>query len=521
MENKIKNIKNSFKNRNYKEAIKESKKFLEKNHNSSIFNILGISLAMLNKNNDAIKTFNDAIIKYPDNEELKINLAKIFTKERKFTETIKIYDALYQQTGNDDYKIELANSHIMCSDYDKGNKLINDLIEKDSNNIILLNKVAQLLIKVKKFDKAVEYLERANTLSPGNIGILNNLAIAYKFCRKYNDALNIFLKLLNSEEDTSSHFHIYNNIGTIYMYLDKLDEAKNFFEKSLSIKPNDESTNFNNGNLLRRCKEYDQASVFYKKSGKIGIPSYMEMLYQIDDKENFKNNILKLSKNDPFNIRVAAISEFASEQWDIENHFPFCQNPIQYLSHLNIEEDIKDYNFDYSKLLEDAQNLIEIWEPEDSEVKKGIQTFGNIFDIKSKNMKIFENIILKEIEKYRIFYKNKNSLFINNWPEDFYLNGWMVNLESNGYQNSHIHQNSWMSGVFYINIPNDSSGKEGAIRFSLQGFDYQKRKDKSKEKIVKPKIGDLVLFPSSLFHSVIPFNSNENRVCLAFDVIKK
>ena len=60
------------------------------------------------------------------------------------------------------------------------------------------------------------------------------------------------------------------------MYLDKLDEAKNFFEKSLSIKPNDESTNYNNGNLLRRCKEYDQASVFYKKSGKIGIPSYME-----------------------------------------------------------------------------------------------------------------------------------------------------------------------------------------------------------------------------------------------------
>ena len=30
--------------------------------------------------------------------------------------------------------------------------------------------------------------------------------------------------------------------------------------------------------------------------------------------------------------------------------------------------------------------------------------------------------------------------------------------------------------------------------------------------------GDIVLFPSSIFHHTLPFNSEENRVTLAFDV---
>ena len=39
------------------------------------------------------------------------------------------------------------------------------------------------------------------------------------------------------------------------------------------------------------------------------------------------------------------------------------------------------------------------------------------------------------------------------------------------------------------------------------------------EKIINPAKGDLVLFPSSLFHQTIPFNSDDERICLAFDMM--
>ena len=37
--------------------------------------------------------------------------------------------------------------------------------------------------------------------------------------------------------------------------------------------------------------------------------------------------------------------------------------------------------------------------------------------------------------------------------------------------------------------------------------------------ITTPKEGDLILFPSSLFHKTLPFSSNQERHVIAFDII--
>ena len=39
--------------------------------------------------------------------------------------------------------------------------------------------------------------------------------------------------------------------------------------------------------------------------------------------------------------------------------------------------------------------------------------------------------------------------------------------------------------------------------------------------IHKPKIFDIALFPSSLFHRTIPFSSQEDRQVIAFDLVPK
>jgi len=41
------------------------------------------------------------------------------------------------------------------------------------------------------------------------------------------------------------------------------------------------------------------------------------------------------------------------------------------------------------------------------------------------------------------------------------------------------------------------------------------------EKIINVVTGSLVLFPASLTHYTIPFESEEERIVLAFDVIAK
>ena len=89
-----------------------------------------------------------------------------------------------------------------------------------------------------------------------------------------------------------------------------------------------------------------------------------------------------------------------------------------------------------------------------------------------------------------------------------------------GYQKSHIHPAGWLSGVFYLKVPKFLNKNEGSIEFALYGYDYPN--DKNLPNLIhKPKIFDIALFPSSLFHRTIPFSSQEERQVIAFDLHPK
>ena len=70
----------------------------------------------------------------------------------------------------------------------------------------------------------------------------------------------------------------------------------------------------------------------------------------------------------------------------------------------------------------------------------------------------------------------------------------------------------------YLKIPKLLNKNEGSIKFSLIGYDYPYEKNLSNF-THSPKNFDLTLFPSSLFHETIPFNSQDERHCIAFDLI--
>ena len=105
------------------------------------------------------------------------------------------------------------------------------------------------------------------------------------------------------------------------------------------------------------------------------------------------------------------------------------------------------------------------------------------------------------------------------WPEKFEIYAWVISISNQGSLAAHMHKEGWLSGSFYLNIPSKEEGNlEGDIRFSLQGGAYDDGGKEYPEKIVNLKTGDIVMFPSSLFHNTIPFNSTKNRITLAFDV---
>jgi hypothetical protein len=73
--------------------------------------------------------------------------------------------------------------------------------------------------------------------------------------------------------------------------------------------------------------------------------------------------------------------------------------------------------------------------------------------------------------------------------------------------------------VLYLVMPPRLPGSpEGCIEFSTDGDGYPRQRAGFPVQVVSPAVGDIVLFPSSLFHRTIPFNATEDRICIAFDV---
>ena len=81
-----------------------------------------------------------------------------------------------------------------------------------------------------------------------------------------------------------------------------------------------------------------------------------------------------------------------------------------------------------------------------------------------------------------------------------------------------MHKQGWISGSLYLSIDKSLDSTEGNLVFSLQGRDYPKLDKPPMEIEVDLAEGDMVLFPSSIFHRTNAFVSTVPRISLAFDL---
>lgn len=99
---------------------------------------------------------------------------------------------------------------------------------------------------------------------------------------------------------------------------------------------------------------------------------------------------------------------------------------------------------------------------------------------------------------------------------------WGVVLPRGGYQDAHIHRNAWLSGVYYPQVPAELGRSEedlqGWIEFG-QAQPYPKATASTPVRRFPPVEGMLYMFPSYFYHRTVPFDVDDRRVSIAFDLI--
>ena len=151
-------------------------------------------------------------------------------------------------------------------------------------------------------------------------------------------------------------------------------------------------------------------------------------------------------------------------------------------------------------------------------------TDENLFKLDHPAIFWLRQCIDKAIDDYS---KNSGINYELNWE----LQGWgNVNMKGD-YHNLHNHPHSWLSGTYYINVPDQSEAeifRNDLNPASISFFDPRPQanmnsikndKQVDPEYRVLPNSGDLFIWPSFIHHLVHPNMSESPRISLSFNVM--
>jgi tetratricopeptide (TPR) repeat protein len=107
-------------------------------------------------------------------------------------------------------------------------------------------------------------------------------------------------------------------------------------------------------------------------------------------------------------------------------------------------------------------------------------------------------------------------------PDNARLRSWCVITESTGFEHWHVHQFGWLSGSYYVRVPDtivNGDTVDGCLSFGLpEDLAGADGATAFGSRIVRPESGLLLLFPSQTYHRTFPHGAPDQRICVAFDV---
>jgi tetratricopeptide (TPR) repeat protein len=142
---------------------------------------------------------------------------------------------------------------------------------------------------------------------------------------------------------------------------------------------------------------------------------------------------------------------------------------------------------------------------------------------RSKLFPALQQMISREIQAYVARLPKSGHPFVENPPSAASLRNWVVITEGDGHETWHVHQNGWLSGVYYIHVQDhiaNGTGPEGCIAFGLpEDLVGHENAAAFGEVLARPRTGLMMIFPSHTYHRTYPHHGSGRRICYAFDTI--
>ena len=492
----------------YQAIIQSQPLHPDANHN------LGVLAVSFNKTLKALSLFKIALEANPKIEQFWLSYIDALIKEQQFDNAKQILQQAKKQGVTEErlnfleVKLTSINEPENFGDLSPSQQQLSKLLECYQNG--QLGEVEKLALSITQEFPKHQFGWKVLGAVYGQTG-RNSKAV---------DTNQIAVAL--SPQDATAH----NNLGIGLLGLGRLDEAVESYNQAIVLKPDYVEAHFNLGTVFQELGRLDEAEASYIQAIAL-IPDFTEAhnkllkcLYTLDKQSLFFDKLDYFINKNIANATIGSLTCRSALKYGVEKPNLFCREPLKYVLHtdMNAAYDFQEIFIEKARLILNEEMISNRGQ---SLLVNGSQTSGNLFDIKNSFTEKIQNAIRLEIEKYRIKFKDSEDGLIKKWPAEYSLFGWLVSMKSGGEIKPHIHDNGWLSGSLYINVPPKLKDDSGNIVVSLG-----EEKDKSDpsinmEKIINVFTGSMVLFPASLTHYTIPFESKEERIVLAFDVKEK
>ena len=450
-----------------------------------LYQILGISQDGLSKFSEAAESYKKALSFQPNTPELHFNLG-----------------------------ITLSNLNLFEdaeASYRKAVELQPDFFEAYGN-------LGTVLQKQGRLEEAISSYRRALCINEDPRGHFN-LGTALRDEGKLDEAITHFQQAIKM---FPNYADAHNYLGECFRDQGNMEDAIKCYFDTLALNQNHAGANYNMGEFLYLAGRFDEAVDYLERSK---LDDWQERAlyctYKAEHFDAFKTkleNIVKAREKHDAPV-LQTLSTHHAVNFGSEDQYNFCKNGFDFVYQKSIPELAEPDSQFLKDLLNDIDNTaIEV--RAQGMIINGKQSAGNLFKRPEASFRKLGEIVKQEFLNYKEKFAGADCELIKSFPKELeFTSSWYVRLRRGGYVDRHIHEVGWISGAVYLVLPkNKKDPLEGCFEYGLHGDNYPLNHDNFPVGIASPKVGDIVLFPSSLFHRTIPFTSDEERICIAFDL---
>jgi len=359
----------------------------------------------------------------------------------------------------------------------------------------VLNFCALAYYDLGQQDQALEFFTRATDTEPGMLQAWNNKGLLLQSMGRLDEALQAFQHITTSLDQPPPDAH--HNVGNVLYQLGNTEQALSEFSRTTQLQPGNVSAL---GKLAICHLDLGQwqPALTAIDTGLISTPSNTGLLA-------LKSVALKeLGKDKEWRHLVDFDRLIRHQTFDLA---------AGYASLDDLNNAIVDHVLSHPTL---------VYEPSDNTTTKGHQS-GDLMKSDKGPIAALETMIRNSVDDYiKTLTPDADHPFLSSPPPSWTINAWATILSTDGHQASHIHRDAWLSGCYYVTLPDlmgaENKDRQGWIVFG-EPADYPVDKSRQEPRFYKPETSSLFLFPSYFYHQTVPFTSDQKRISIAFDVI--